>query len=70
MKIVVNGKESDATPIAFTSGGEMAGSVLLDNGVVLKVRVIVTEVLQLEGVTDPLGRPAYLLQHQTIVVPA
>lgn len=71
MKITIPGKgDVEARPVPFTSGGDMMGSVLLDDGTVLAVRVIVTEVLKMEGLTDALGRQAYFLQHATLVVPA
>ena len=70
MKIQVAGKELDATPIPFTGSGEMAHSLLLDDGTVLRVKVVITEVLRLEGQTDALGRPAYILQSATLIVPA
>jgi hypothetical protein len=62
-----DGGEIEAEPIGFRSSGEHWNEYLLDDGSVLKLKPVVTEVLRVEGQYDPMGNPVYVLQSTNVV---
>jgi hypothetical protein len=61
-----DGQLHDADPIGFRSSGEHFNEYLLDDGSVLKIKLVVTEVLKLTDMFDPLGNPVYLAMHSQV----
>jgi hypothetical protein len=61
------GKTYKAVPIGVRDGDAHAYDVTLDDGSVLRLRVIILSALKAEGYTDPAGQPVY--QVNTLVVP-
>lgn len=62
-----DGREIEATVMPFQAGGEHWNEYFLDDGSVLKLKVVVTEVLRLEGEFDPQGNPSYVAQSTNIL---
>jgi len=62
-----DGTEADAEVIDFRSSGEHWNEYLLDDGTVLKLKPVVTEILRVEGHYDQMGNPAYVLQSTNVV---
>ncbi len=62
-----DGSEADAEILGFRSSGEHWNEYLVDDGSVLKLKPVVTEILRLEGQYDPMGNPIYLIQSTNVV---
>ena len=63
-----NGEEADAESIGYRSNQEHWNVYLLDDGTVLRLKPVVTEVLRVEGQYDHMGNPAYVIQSTNVVV--
>lgn len=57
----------DAVEVGFRSGGEHWNEYLLDDGSVVKIKLVVTGVLRLEGQYDQEGNPNYVVKSTNIV---
>ena len=62
-----DGREIEATPLAYRPSGEHWNEYLVDDGTVVRLKLVVTEVLRLEGEYDQMGNPAYLVQSTNVV---
>jgi hypothetical protein len=60
------GEPVDAEPIGFRASAEHWNEYLLDDGSVLKLKLVVTEVLRVQDVYDQNGNPAYVAMHQQV----
>jgi hypothetical protein len=69
VKIVspVTQRQVEAEQIDFESKAEPWSTYELADGTTLKVRVILTGVLRIEGEYDPSGNPIYVVSSQTVV---
>jgi hypothetical protein len=67
MKMVVNGVEKEVERVRIVNSGEPWGEHLLEDGHVLRVRLIVTAAFKVVGETDPAGNPLYNIQTQMAV---
>jgi len=63
-----DGKEYDATVVPFQNAREHWNEYLLDDGTVLKMKPVATEVLRVDGVLDAEGNPVYMVKSQNILV--
>jgi hypothetical protein len=61
-----DGQEHEAEPIGFRSAGEHFNEYLLDDGTILRIKLVVTEVLRGRDVYDALGNPMYYVSHQEV----
>lgn len=57
----------DATVLTFRTATEDWNEYLLEDGTVLKLKAVMTEVLRLDGRYDPQGNPAYIAQSQNVL---
>lgn len=62
-----DGREVDATVTTFRSGGEHWNEYLVDDGSVVKVKLVATEILRVDGEYDPAGNPIYLMASTNIM---
>lgn len=53
--------------MTFQTHGEHWNEYLIDDGSLLKLKPVVTEVLRVEGQYDAAGNPAYLVQSTNVV---
>lgn len=67
MRLPPDDREVEVSVTGFQVGGEHWNEYLLDDGSVIKIKVIVTEVVRVEGEYDPQGNPAYFVQSQQVV---
>jgi hypothetical protein len=51
-----------ATPLLFRAAGEFWNEYLVDDGSVLRLKIVVTEVNRLEGEYDDEGQPVYAVK--------
>jgi hypothetical protein len=62
-----DGREAEATVMPFQAGGEHWNEYMVDDGSVLRLKVVVTEVVRIDGEYDPQGNPVYMTQSANIV---
>jgi hypothetical protein len=61
-----DGRTVEATIMPFQAGGEHWNEYLVDDGTVVKIKLVVTEILRVDGEYDAKGDPLYLIQSQNI----
>jgi hypothetical protein len=64
-----DGTAAEGEVVGFQSHGEHWNEYLLDDGALLKMKLVVTEVVRLEGHYDAAGNPVYIV-HSTNVLSA
>ena len=62
-----NGEDVEATVLSFQAGGENWNEYLVDDGTVIRVKLVATEVLRLDGHYDAQNNPVYLLQSTNVM---
>lgn len=55
------------TELGFRVGGEYWNEYLLDDGTVIRVKLVVTGVCRLDGKVDEKGQPAYLVNSKNVL---
>ncbi len=58
----------EATEVGFRSSGEYWNEYLLDDGTVVRLKVVVLEVLRADGQYDEEGNPIYLVKSNNLMV--
>ena len=66
IKIQLNGDWVNATPIQINQSGEPWNTYLLEDGSVLKVKLVVTKVSRVDNSYDVEGNPIYLFQSTNV----
>lgn len=66
-KIKVGGKEVDAELVEVAQAREVWNEYLLDDGSVLKMKLVLKKVYRLLNQFDPQGNPVYLVESQNIL---
>jgi hypothetical protein len=61
-KVPFDGELVEATVMPYQTGAENWNEYLLDDGAVVRIKLVVTEVLRLEGKYDAEGNPFYLVK--------
>jgi len=62
-----DGRMVDAVELSFRSSGENWNEYLLDDGTVIRVKLVVTDVVRLDGQYDQVGNPVYLVQSTNVL---
>lgn len=63
-----DGRQVQAEELTFRSPGENWTEYLIEDGTLIKIKPVATEVLRVEGEFDPSGNPVYIMNAQQIVV--
>jgi hypothetical protein len=61
-----DGQDHDAEPVGFRSSGEHFNEYLLDDGTVVRIKLVLTEVLRVTDMYDQQGNPVYVLAHSQV----
>ena len=61
-----DGQPHDAEPVGFRTVGEHFNEYLLDDGTVLRVKLVLTEIMKIADMRDAQGNPIYFFQHQQV----
>jgi hypothetical protein len=61
------GREVEGTVIPFRINSENFNEYVLEDGTVLRLKVVVQSVMRVEGEQDPLGNPAYVVLSTNVV---
>ncbi|MBM3249298.1 MAG: hypothetical protein FJZ09_00420 [Candidatus Omnitrophica bacterium] len=67
IKINFGGEEVDATPIEVNQASEYWNQYLLDDGSVIKMKLVATKVLRVDNKYDAEGNPVYFVQSQNVM---
>lgn len=63
-----DGNFIEGTIVPFQSGGEHWNEYLVEDGSVLRVKLVGTEVIRLDGQYDQEGNPVYILNSTNVMV--
>jgi hypothetical protein len=61
-----DGSTVEVTELSFRSSGENWNEYLVDDGTVVRVKLVVTEIARIDGEYDPDGNPAYLIKSANV----
>ena len=67
VKINFNGQQVDAQLVEVTQGGERWNEYLLEDGTIMKVKLVLTNVYRAEGQYDAEGNPIYIVQSTNVL---
>jgi len=62
------GRIVEAAEVTFQAGGEHWNEYLLDDGSVIRLKTVTTEILRVDGEYDKDGNPMYVVKSANIVV--
>jgi hypothetical protein len=62
-----DGEEHDAVELSFQTSGENWNEYLLDDGSVVRVKLVMTSIARVEGVYDQNGSPIYVAQSTNVM---
>jgi hypothetical protein len=61
-----DGREHEAEPVGFRTSGEHFNEYLLDDGSVLRIKLVLTDVWRVKNTYDTYGDPASLVRHSEV----
>lgn len=61
-----DGSKREVTVCTFQTGGEHFSEYLVDDGTVIQMKPVVTEILRIDGMYDANGNPAYVIQSTNV----
>ena len=61
------GEEVEVTEVGYRTSGEFWNEYLTDDGSVIRVKLVVTDIVRVDGQYDLQGQPAYLVQSSSVV---
>ncbi|HHT9124520.1 MAG TPA: hypothetical protein ACFYD6_01735 [Candidatus Brocadiia bacterium] len=61
-----DGREVDATPIDINQASEQWNHCLLEDGSVLRIKLIITKVFRIDDEYDAEGNPVYIFQSTNV----
>ena len=67
VKINFGGEEVEATPIEISQSGEQWNQYLLDDGTMIKMKLVATKVLRIDNKYDKEGNPVYFVQSTNVI---
>jgi hypothetical protein len=59
--------EVEATVVGYRSGGENWNEYLADDGTVIRLKVVVTDVYRVDGEYDAEGNPIYVVRSNNVM---
>lgn len=62
-----DGTEAEAEVVGFRANNENWNDYLLDDGTVLRMKLVVTEVMRVAGQYDQAGNPAYIVNSTNVI---
>jgi hypothetical protein len=63
-----DGRTVEGSSVPFQTGGEHWNEYLIEDGSVLKVKLVATEIIKVDGEYDDQGNPLYALHSTQVVV--
>ena len=67
-KVTINfgGRQVEATPVEVNQSGERWNEYFLEDGTVLKMKLVLKKVLRVDGEYDEEGNPVYVMQSTNV----
>jgi hypothetical protein len=65
---LADGSFIEGTVVPFQTGGEHWNEYLAEDGTLLRVKLVATEVVRLDGQYDQEGNPVYILNSTNVMV--
>lgn len=67
-KVTINmgGRQVQATPVDINQSGEKWNEYLLEDGTVLKMKLVLKKVFKVDGEFDEEGNPVYVMQSTNV----
>lgn len=65
-KVPYQGKQCDGIEVPIKSSGELWSEYLLEDGTVIRIKMIMTDVIKVENEYDAEGTPVYVLKSTMI----
>ena len=62
-----DGREVEATVMPFQVGGEHWNEYVVDDGTIVKLKPVVTEIMRVDGHFDQNGDPVYVVQATNVL---
>ncbi len=62
-----DGKDHDATPVGFQNAREYWNEYLLDDGTIIRLKLVATEVLRVDDMLDANGAPIYVVKSTNVM---
>lgn len=62
-----DGQPVDGTVVGFRTGYENWNEYLLDDGTVVSLKLVVTEVVRIDSLKDDLGQPVYMVKSSNVM---
>jgi hypothetical protein len=62
-----DGKDHDATSVGFQNAREYWNEYLLDDGTIIRLKLVATEVLRVEDMRDANGAPVYVVKSTNVM---
>lgn len=62
-----DGREIEGEIMPFQSGGEHWNEYLVEDGTVIKIKLVASEVVRLNGEYDQAGNPVYIVQSTNVL---
>ena len=66
VKINFGGREVEATPVEVNQSSERWNEYLLEDGTVLKMKLVLTKIFRIDNEYDKEGNPAYVMQSTNV----
>lgn len=66
-RVPFGGKEVEGTPVTPTSSSEHWNQYLLEDGSVVRMKLVATEFVRIEGEYDAEGNPVYVVRSTNVV---
>ncbi len=63
-----DGRKAESTVLTFRAGDEHWNEYFVGDGTVIKIKMVATEVLRLDGEYDANGSPVYLVHSANVMV--
>ena len=65
-KVPFGNQMVDATPLRFRSAGENWNEYLVDDGSVIRIKLVATDILRVDGQYDQQGNPIYVVKSSNV----
>lgn len=66
-RINFKGREVDGTPVTATQSSEYWNQYLLDDGSIIRMKLVATEFARVDGEYDNEGNPVYVIRSTNVV---
>jgi len=66
-RVPYGGKEVEGTPVSPTSTSEHWNQYLLEDGSVVRMKLVATEFVRIDGEYDAEGNPVYIIRSTNVV---